>query len=254
MVLPKEPANLGYAAPAANGRRFPRLARTGRRLPSGRWRWLVAGVVACLALAGVGWAVWPSQPATPSLHLVAGTVQADLLTPDQVSRLSGVTVVSGPGSGEPPAAISAGPARCAPVAGPATQAVYGHSWTAFLSATDEVADGSGDYTVNQVVGVFPNSAKAAAAFRALAGGVARCPSAQIKGRAGQSTAWAYTSYPATSVAVAWTATQAGGNGWACYHQAQVSGTALVQAAVCEAGDGGPAASALANALAGRVSK
>jgi len=201
------------------------------------------------ALAGVGWAAWPGQSAAPSLHLVAGTVQADLLTPDQVSKLAGVSVVSGPGSNEPPAVISASPAKCAAAAGPATRAVYGHSWTAFLSATDEAADGSGDYTASQAVGVFPDGAKATAAFQVLASGLAQCPSSQVAGWAGRAVKWAYAAYPATAVAVAWTATQNGGDGWACYHQAQVSGTALVQAAVCEGGDGG----SVASAIAGRVS-
>lgn len=252
MAVPKEPVHPGYGAPAGAGRRFPRLARPGGArglLTAGRRRWLIAGAGACLVLAGVGWAAWPGQSAAPSLHLVAGTVQADLLTPDQVSKLAGVSVVSGPGSNEPPAVISASPAKCAAAAGPATRAVYGHSWTAFLSATDEAADGSGDYTASQAVGVFPDGAKATAAFQVLASGLAQCPSSQVAGWAGRAVKWAYAAYPATAVAVAWTATQNGGDGWACYHQAQVSGTALVQAAVCEGGDGG----SVASAIAGRVS-
>lgn len=220
----------------------------------GRWRWVAVGLTACLVLAvGIGWAVWPGQPATPPLHLVSGTVQADLLTPDQVSKLARVSVVSGPRSSEPPAAVAASPAKCAVAAGPATQSVYGHSWTAFLSSTDGDAEGTGDYTVNQVIGVFPDAAKAAAAFRTLAGGLTECPDSTTTGQAGRTAKWAYQAYPATEVAVAWSATEAASGGWACYHQARLQGAVLFQVSICEAGDGQPTVTKIADALGRKVS-
>lgn len=226
------------------------MTGTGKR----PWRWLIAGAMAaCLVAVGVAWAIWPGQPAPSPLHLVDGTVQADLLTPDQVSKVTGTTVVSGPRSDQAPVPVTVTPATCAVAAGPATQSVYGHSWTGFLSATDEDAGGSGGYTVNQVIGVFPDSGTAGAAFRTLTGGLAQCSSSATTGQAGSTAKWAYKAYPATPIAVAWTATQDGGSGWACYHQAQLSGSALVQVAICEGGNGAPAASALVGVLAGKVS-
>lgn len=241
---------------ASVGRRpWPRVpsGKPGRRPLAEHWRWLIAGVMAtCLVAAGVVWAIWPSQPGPIPLHLVNGTVQADLLTPDQVSKVTGTTVVSGPRADQVPAAVAVTPATCEVASGPATQSVYGHAWTGFVSATYPDAGGSGGYTVNQVVGAFPDSGAAGAAFKTLTAGLAQCSSSTTTGQAGRTARWAYQAYPATPIAVAWTATQDRGNGWACYHQAQLSGSALLQVAICEGGNGAPAASALAGALAEKV--
>jgi hypothetical protein len=209
-------------------------------------------VLPCLTLAGIGWWYWPGEPAPVPLHLVEGTVNATLLTPDEASRLAGTTLVSGPRSNQPPAAMTASASKCAVAVGPATQSVYGHEWTAFLSATYQDAGGSGAYAVNQVIGVFPDSTKARAAFQTLTTGLARCTSATRTDEAGRTTTWSYTAYPATPAAVVWTATQNAGAGWACYRQAHLKGTSLIQVGVCEAGNGKPAASKIAEALSGKV--
>jgi hypothetical protein len=188
------------------------------------------------------------------LRLTAGTVQADLLTPAQVGQLAGTTVVSGPRSDQPHVAITASPTQCAVAVGPATQSVYGHTWSAFLSATYTDPDDTGSYTVDQVVGVFPDSAHASAAFKALTSGLSQCKSTTRTDQAGRTTKWTYTSESPTSVAAVWTATQQNATaGWACFHQARLKGSSLIQVAVCEGGDGQPAAGRLADALTGKVS-
>ncbi|MFD9124079.1 sensor domain-containing protein [Kitasatospora sp. NPDC059571] len=259
---PTPPAPVPSAAPAPTGTRHPAPAPQPSRPPGPRvrgrvrvlrhWRLLLAAVLPCLVLAGVGWWAWPGRPAPLPARLVAGTVQAELLTPDGVSRLAGVTLVQGPWSDEPHAPVTVSPANCAVAAGPATRSVYGREWTAFLSATYQDAGNSGAYTVNQVIGVFPDNAKAGAALRALATGLAGCPSSTRTDQAGRTTTWAYTAYPPTPAAVVWTATQNAGTGWACHHQARLKGAALVEVAVCAAGNGQPTASKLADALTGKV--
>ncbi|MFC7180704.1 sensor domain-containing protein [Kitasatospora paranensis] len=248
---PPPPPRPAAGAPQPSRPQTPRARRAVRALR--HWRLLSAAVVPCLVLAGVGWWVWPRQPAAIAPRIVAGTVQADILPPEAVSRLAGATLVPGPRSDRPHAAIEVSPADCAVAVGPATQSVYGRAWTAFLSATYQDAGSSGAYTVNQVVGVFPDGAKAGAALRTLTAGLGRCPSSTRTDQAGRTTTWAYAAYPATPVAVVWTATQNTVAGWACYHQARVKGAALIEVAVCEAGDGRPTASKLADALAGQVS-
>lgn len=230
-------------------------ASGSRLLPSGRWSGMITGaVVSCLVTAGIAWAIWPGQlPAPVPSRLASGTVQTGLLTPDQVSRVTGVPVIAGPQADQVPAEVAVTPLACAAAAGPSTQAVYGHSWTRFLSATYTDAGGSGGYTVNQVVGGFSSSNGASAAFGRLTGGLAQCSSSTTTGQAGRTTKWAYKTYPATPIAVAWTAAQADGGGWSCYHQAQLSGKALVQVAICEGGNGAPATSALVGALSRKVS-
>ncbi|WP_285738399.1 sensor domain-containing protein [Kitasatospora phosalacinea] len=216
------------------------------------WRLLVAAVVPCLLLAGAGWWFWPQQPTGRPPHIAAGTVQADLLDADEVSRLAGTALVAGPRSDRPHAPLATAPADCAVAAGPTTQSVYGQAWKAFLSATYQDAAGSGSYTVNQVIGVFPDGAKATAAFRTLADGFAKCPSSTLTDQAGRTSKWTYTAHPASEVAVAWTAAQGEAANWACYHQARVKGASLIQVAVCQAGDGGPTAFMITDELTGRV--
>lgn len=216
------------------------------------WRLLLAAVVPCLVLAGVGWWVWPQQPTGLPPHIAEGTVQADLLGPDSVSRLAGTTLAAGPQSNRPHAPLTVAPSECAVAAGPTTQSVYGQTWKAFLSATYQDAEGAGAYTVSQVIGVFPDSEKAGAAFRTLTDGLTKCASSTRTDEAGRTAKWAYTAHPATEVAVAWTAKQDGAANWACYHQARVKDTSLVQASVCQAGDGAPTVSKIADELTGRV--
>ncbi|MEV6212958.1 sensor domain-containing protein [Kitasatospora sp. NPDC051914] len=217
------------------------------------WRLFLAAVVPCLVLAVVGWWIWPQQPTGLPPHIAAGTVQADLLSPDGAGRLAGTTLVAGPRSNRPHAPLAVSPPDCAVAVGPTTQSVYGQAWTAFLSATYRDAEGTGAHTVNQVIGVFPDGEKAGAAFRTLTDGLAKCPSSTRTDQAGRTTKWAYTAQPPTPVAVAWTAAQDGSAKWACHHQARVKGTSLLQVAVCQAGDGQPTAAKLADALTGKVS-
>ncbi|GAA0698743.1 hypothetical protein GCM10010193_62010 [Kitasatospora atroaurantiaca] len=225
-----------------------RLARALRH-----WRLLLAAVVPCLVLAGVGWWAWPQQPTGLPPHIAAGTVDADLLSPDSVSRLAGTTLVAGSRSNRPHAPLTVSPSDCAVAVGPTTQSVYGQAWTAFLSATYQDAGDTGAYTVNQVIGVFPDGEKAGTAFQTLTAGLTKCPSSTRTDQAGRTSKWAYTAQPPTPVAVAWTASQGGSAKWACYHQARVKGTSLVQVAVCQAGDGQPTTAKLADALTGKVS-
>ncbi|MFJ3790972.1 sensor domain-containing protein [Kitasatospora sp. NPDC090091] len=208
--------------------------------------------MSCLVLAGAGWWSWPRQPSDFPPHIAAGTVQADLLAPDEVSRLAGTTVVSGPRGTEPPEAIAVEPADCAPAAGPATKAVYGQAWSAFLSATYQDAAGTGDYTVTQIVGVYPDADKAGAAFRALSDGLKKCPSAVRTDQDGRTSKWTYKTDSSTPDTVVWTATQDTGDGWACYRQARLKGKAVLQVALCAAGDGRPAVAKIADRVAAKV--
>ncbi|PJN25636.1 sensor domain-containing protein [Kitasatospora sp. CB02891] len=238
--------------PAASG--TPLGARAPRRGTGllRHWRLLVTAVLPCLLLAGVGWYLWPQQPTGLPPRITEGTVQAVLLSTDSVSRLAGTTMVAGPQSDRPHVPLAVTPSECATAAGPTTQSVYGKGWKAFLSATYQDAAGSGSYTVNQVVGVFPDSEKADAAFRTLTDGLTKCPSSTRTDEAGRTSKWAYTADPATEAAVAWTATQGDTADWACYHQARVKGASLIQASVCQAGNGGPAVFVIADELTGKV--
>ncbi|GAU70669.1 hypothetical protein SSP35_21_00640 [Streptomyces sp. NBRC 110611] len=246
--LPQRPGPQSQPASwrSAGRRRLPRLLR--------HWPLLVAAVVPCLVLAGIGWWLWPQQPAGGPPHIAAGTVQADLVSPDSASRVAGTTLVAGAQSNRPNPPLTVSPSDCAVAAGPTTESVYGQAWTAFLSATYQDAGATGAHTVNQVIGVFPDSKKADAAFTTLTEGLSKCPSSTRTDQAGRTSKWTYKAHPPTEIAVAWTAAQDGSAHWACSHQARVNGASLVQVSVCQAGDSQPTAAKLADKLARKVSR
>lgn len=192
----------------------------------------------------------PTHPVPP--HLVAGTVHAALLTPDEASRLTGMTLTSSSEASKPSPALAADPSSCAIAVGPTTQAVFGKDWTAFLSATYQDAGGLGNYTMTQVVGVYPDREKAGALLRTLTAGLRSCSSAVRTDQDGRGSKWTYRIDGTTSNSVSWTATQDGGNGWACYRQAQLKGKSLLQVGICEAGDGRSTVQALTRRVAAEV--
>lgn len=225
---------------------------------------IVAVVVVLLAAAGgTTWVLWPkSKAAAPTaspMHVVPGTVQAAVLTPDEVSKALGTTVVAGPVVNRPPAALTADPAACAVAVGPATASAYTQGWTVFLSTTYQDSTGTGAYTVTQTVGVYGSADQASGVFGKLGDGVKNCPSATRKqpDSQGGSVKWNYSVSTATATAtagtLAWTAAQDAGGGWACYRQAQLKGKDVLQVAVCEGGDGKAAAAQIAGQFAARVS-
>jgi hypothetical protein len=204
------------------------------------------------ALAGLATACTSSVTGTAKSHVVAGTVQASFLSLDEVSALLGTTLTSASSASEPPPPLSADPAACAVAVGPGTQSVYARGWTMFQSAVYQDSDSVSDHTVTQTLGIYPDNGPAAAVFRTLSEGINGCKSA-VRADSDQNTSkWTYSVGTATGSSLAWTATQDAGDGWACYRQAQLKGKAVLQVAVCEAGDGEQAAVKIADQFAGRV--
>ncbi|NUP48443.1 MAG: sensor domain-containing protein [Catenulispora sp.] len=202
-------------------------------------------------MAGVVWLVWPDS-SKPTDRVVAGTVQATVLSADDVSKLAGTTLVAAATTNQPPAALAADQAGCAVAVGPATQAVYGHDWTGFLSVTYQDLARKGSMTVTQVAAVFPSADKASAAFKTLHDGLTGCSSAVVTDHGGRASQWQYKVDAQSDTSVGWTATEPSGGAWSCHHQAQLTGTSLLQVSVCSAGDGGTVASKVADKFAAQV--
>lgn len=189
----------------------------------------------------------------PSVHLVPGTIQASFVSMDAVSSMVGVTLESSSGSSQPPAPLPGDPASCAVAVGPGTQSVYGPGWTVFGSAMYQDSDSVADHAVTQVLGKYSTAAQAATVFATLTDGIKGCPSAVRTNADQSSSTWTYEVSTATSDALSWTATEAAADGWACYREARLKGAAVLQVAVCEAGDGQSAAQQIAGQFAGKVS-
>ncbi|TCO45345.1 PknH-like protein [Actinocrispum wychmicini] len=210
--------------------------------------WLGAAAVGVVVAVGVGWLVWPESGRPKP---VPGTVQANVLSQEEVSKVVGTTLTAETGISEPPPALIVDPTTCEVAAGPATQSVYAAGWTVFWSVTAQDMDDVADHAVTQVLGVYPDREKAGAVFRTLAEGVGKCKWA-MRSDDEDSTKWNYKVGTETSDALSWTATQDAGEGWACYREARLKGNTVLQVAVCQAGDGQASAAKIADQVAGRV--
>lgn len=230
----------------------PASAAPPARTPPRRRRWWIIAVVVVVLVAGGGvtWWLWPS-----SADAVPGTVQASVLSADEVSKTVGQTLRSEHGISAPPPALPSDPPTCVVAVGPATEAVYGPGWTMFGSVTYQDSDSAADHTVTQVIGRYSTRDQAGQVFGSLSEGVRGCKSAVRADEDGgqRASKWFYTVDKNTADTVSWKATQVGGDGWACYRQARLKGRAVLQVAVCEAGDGSQAAATIADQFAGRVS-
>ncbi|WP_229400229.1 sensor domain-containing protein [Micromonospora okii] len=244
------PTYVNPAGPPPGGPPRPLLSRPIP--PLARRVLLIAGVAAVAAavlLAGVGWWVWH---AVTRSHAVPGTVQASVLDAEEVSRIVGVTLAAETRAGEPAPALAADPLPCEVAVGPATRAVYGRSWTAFLSVTHQESREATAHVVTQVVGRYADAGQAAKAFRILTDGLRACARAVRTDRNEDTSTWSYRVDASTPDALGWTATQDAGDGWACHRAARLRDRSLVQAAVCQAGDGRAAAARIGDLLATRV--
>lgn len=215
---------------------------------------LAAGAVLLALLSACTSSVGGAAHSGPTTKPVPGTLQASFVPIDQVSSAVGVTLSSSTNSGTPPAPLAANPAACAVAIGPATQKVYTQGWTVFGAVTYQDSNYAADHTVTQTLGRYPDATQAGAVFTALATGVKACPAGVRTDPDQGTTKWTYTVDTANTTAntLVWTATQDAGGGWACYRQARLKGTNVIEVAVCEAGNGKPAAATIADRFAGKL--
>jgi hypothetical protein len=209
-------------------------------------------VVGALVVGGVG--LWFGLTRHGQVaQAVPGTLQAEVLSGDQVSSLLGTTLLVGDSVARPASAPSVDPTTCAISAGPGSQAVYTGGWTQFESVTYQDSKTNASHTVTQVIGDYGGSTQAAAVFKALAAGVKGCTAADITGASGVS-AWTYARGTSTADSVTWKSVQVDGGGWACDHHAALEGKAVLQVTVCEAGDGTAATEGIAIQFADNVGR
>ncbi|MEL5958280.1 sensor domain-containing protein [Streptomyces sp. CLV115] len=222
----------------------PAGIRTRRR------RALVLAALVLVVL--VGSVVWWRWSADDGPRVVAGTVQATVLTSREVSGAVGTTLNTETRVSEPAPSTQADPPGCSVAVGPATTVVYQRGWTAFLSVVHQDSDTVAEHTVTQTVGRYATGARAGEVFDALTDGINACTNAVRKAPGGETSRWAYQVDSTAAGALAWTATQDQGGGWACYREARLKASTVLQTAVCQAGDGRSAARTLADRMAGRV--
>jgi hypothetical protein len=119
----------------------------------------------------------------------------------------------------------------------------------FNSAVTQTSATDQTHFVKQAVGVFATNDAADRAFHRVVDRTAGCP--------GQTTAmhldngttqvWSFEGGPATPTDAAWTKQEAGTDR-RCFTQTRLRQNVLLQAKVCQSGNGGPAVNALAGAM------
>ncbi|MGY0235397.1 sensor domain-containing protein [Longispora urticae] len=228
-VAPEPPAEPGPAAPR-------------------RWPLAVLTSVGTALVLLVGFGFWVSSQSLP----VPGTTQASVLTPNEASALAGVRLTAGASGSEPPPPLAADPSDCAVAVGPGTRSVYARGWKTYLASTYQDARNVEDHLVTQVLGVYDDADEAGRVFRTLTEGLRSCPQATRTDQDQSTSNWVYTVEKSDTDTLSWTAAQDPGDGWVCYRQARRKGKAVLQVAVCQAGDGRRAAAQLADAFAAKV--
>jgi hypothetical protein len=207
-------------------------------------------VVGSLVAGGVG--LWFGLTRHgQATQVVPGTLQAEVLSPDQVSSLLGTTLLAGDSVAKPASAPTVDPATCEVAAGPGSQAVYTRGWTLFEAITYQDSKTDASHTVTQIIGNYGDNSQAATVFKALAAGVRGCTAATTTGASGVYK-WTYTSGTSTADTVTWKSVQVDGGGWACYHHAGLKGNTVLQVTVCEPGNGTAATETIADQFAGKV--
>jgi|GEM_PF-2103504 len=221
-----------------------RIGKRGRRAAE------VLVIVGSLVVGAGG--LWFGLTRTDqSSHVVPGTLQAEVLSTNQVSSLLGTTLLAGDSAAAPASAPTVDPANCAIAGGPGSLAVYTPGWTRFESITYQDSKTDASHTATQIVGKYGSAAQAATVFKALATGVKGCAAATTTGASG-TYKWNYTAGTSAADAVTWKSAQLDGGGWACYHHAGLKGEAVLQVTVCEPGDGTAATEAIASRFADKV--
>jgi hypothetical protein len=175
----------------------------------------------------------------------------DVVDAATVNRILGVPLANSTVDDSPPDRIDVAPSSCVVAAGPSTTAVYDDGWTRYQLVTMQEAPDYWDHSVTQTVGHYDTTREASKVFEALTSGLKDC-SGEVTSTDAldevQST-WTFDVTDSADDTVTWTATQTDADSeWACFRQARLTGSSVVQVAVCQVGNGAPAASQLADEL------
>ena len=119
----------------------------------------------------------------------------------------------------------------------------------FNGATTQTSPTDASHLVKQAVGVYATPQAADAAFHRLTDRTAGCSGSTAVMRFGNGTSevWSFTGGPPGAVDASWTKQEAGTDR-RCFTQTRLRDNVLLQAKVCQSGNGGPAVNVLAGAM------
>lgn len=199
------------------------------------------------AAAAAGLVASPAVAAAPS---IPGVVSYAVLSKGSVGNIVGATMGWESVSGDPYQGFWVDSPVCNNWADIGLPEVYNDpDLAAFNSAVTQTSATDQTHFVKQAVGVFATGDAAGRAFHRVTDRTAGC--------AGQTTAmhlddgrtqvWAFDGGPAGDSDAAWTKQEAGTDR-RCFTQTRLRENALLQAKVCQSGNGGPAVNVLAGAM------
>ncbi|MGH3562285.1 MAG: sensor domain-containing protein [Mycobacterium sp.] len=119
----------------------------------------------------------------------------------------------------------------------------------YNSATTQTSANDDNHFVKQAVGVFATSDAASRAFHRVVDRTVGCSgqTTALHLQNGATQVWSFTGEPATGTDAVWTKQEAGTDR-RCFFQTRLRENVLLQAKVCQSGNGGPAVNVLAGAM------
>jgi len=209
-------------------------------VPAVRW---VAGtaVIAAGLLSAVPAAARPSDP---------GVVNYAVLGKGSVANIVGAPITSEAVFTEPFQAYSVDIPVCNNWADIGLPEVYNDpDLASFGAATAQTAPADDSHFVKQAIGVFAGVPAAAAAYHRIVDRTAGCSgqTATMRLDNGVVQVWTFTGAPPGPADASWIKQEAGTDR-RCFTQTRLRENVLLQAKVCQSGNGGPAVNVLAGAM------
>ncbi|MQY24862.1 sensor domain-containing protein [Nocardia aurantia] len=206
-----------------------------------------AAFVAASGCSVVGGSATPDYP--------AGSIDAALMSMHDAGGRVGSALWFRIDAGKPDAAQSVTPPDCQVAATPASDLVFGNSWTGFRLSTFQENANTWDHSLTQAVGRYDNAERARDAFAKLTQGLTTCGDKEIAvlGTADAvDSKWRNHIDVSTGDTARWNAEQLDATDWRCYREARLKEAVLLQVALCQSGNGQPAATAIADKVAAKL--
>ncbi len=203
--------------------------------------------LAVFGVAATGWGGMPVSSAVPS---VPGVVSYAVLPKGSVGNIVGAPMGWESVSGDPYQAFWVDNPTCNNWADIGLPEVYNDpDLASFNSAVTQTSATDQTHFVKQAVGVFANDDAAGRAFHRVTDRTGGCSgqTTAMHLENGTTQVWSFDGGPATGADAAWTKQEAGTDR-RCFNQTRLRENVLLQAKVCQSGNGGPAVNVLAGAM------
>ncbi|MFE9581444.1 sensor domain-containing protein [Nocardia sp. NPDC006044] len=188
-------------------------------------------------------------------NLTPGSIDAALIGLADASVEVGSTLMSRVDATKPVAAQPTTPPECGTGASPASEAVYGSEWTQFRLTTFQESSSTWDHSLTQAVGRYAGPEQARGAFLRLSDALVACGDREtvVIGAGGVTDSkWRNHGDVTSGEVLRWNAEQLDATTWRCFREVRLKQATLVQVALCQSGNGQPAAAAIADKLSSRL--